>query len=418
MTTLERQATLHAGIDLGLQAASDGSHSQSVVRIASPSMSLLGTTSEVASLRNTTVLPSVDESGGAVRIKPRSQARYQRIRRLGAGAMGEVTLVQDNDIGRTVAIKQLLTPTQNADGIARFIDEIRTIGQLEHPNIVPIHDVGIDEQGQLFFVMKHIDGETLEAIMERLATGDPATCERYTIDVRIEIFLGLLHALQCAHQHGIVHRDIKPANIMIGRFGEVVLMDWGIAKLMPQAGPSVGSRSSTQQGQLVGTPAYMSPEQASGNVDEIDARSDLYSATVLFHELLGLQHYLSHCTGGTQLLRAILMEEFRYLRLVFIKHPRHPVPPAELLHFIVKGLAKDAKDRYQSADEMLAELQRIRDGRCRVSCPATLAKRMIDTSGRFVNRYPKLSPFVFYSLLLSLATYVAITARMLFFHAG
>ena len=125
-------------------------------------------------------------------------------------------------------------------------------------------------------------------------------------------------------------------------------------------------------------PAYMLPEQASGNVDEIDARSDLYSATVLFHELLGLQHYLSHCTGGTQLLRAILMEEFRYLRLVFIKHPRYPVPPAELLHFIVKGLAKDAKDRYQSADEMLAELQRIRDGRCRVSCPATLAKRMIE----------------------------------------
>ena len=157
----------------------------------------------------------------------------------------------------------------------------------------------------------------------------------------------------------------------------------------------------------------MSPEQACGNVDAVDGRSDLYSATVLFHELLGLQHYLSHCTSSTQLLRAILLEEFRYLRLVFIKHPRHPVPPAELLHFIVKELAKDPSTRYQSADEMLAELQRIRDGRCRVSCPATLAKRMIDTSGRLVNRYPKLSPFVFYSLLLALLSYIVISAHWL-----
>ncbi|MBL9007088.1 MAG: serine/threonine protein kinase, partial [Myxococcales bacterium] len=212
---------------------------------------------------------------------------------------------------------------------------------------------------------------------------------------------------------GIIHRDIKPANIMIGRFGEVVLMDWGIAKLLPKAGLQACSLVATQQGQLVGTPAYMSPEQASGQIDEIDGRSDLYSAAVLFHELLGLRHYLSHCKTGLQLLHSIRTEEFRYLRLVFIKHPQHPVPPAELLHFIVKGLAKDPAERYQSADEMIAELQRIRDGRCRVSCPATLAKRMIDTSGRFVNRYPKLSPFVFYSLLLMLASYLVISACLL-----
>ena len=190
-------------------------------------------------------------------------------------------------------------------------------------------------------------------------------------------------------------------------------MDWGIAKLLPKAGLQACSLVATQQGQLVGTPAYMSPEQASGQIDEIDGRSDLYSAAVLFHELLGLRHYLSHCKTGLQLLHSIRTEEFRYLRLVFIKHPQHPVPPAELLHFIVKGLAKDPAERYQSADEMIAELQRIRDGRCRVSCPATLAKRMIDTSGRFVNRYPKLSPFVFYSLLLMLASYLVISACLL-----
>ena len=253
MTTLEQQATLHADVPFALPPAREDSGRSAAVRIGGPSLSLLGTSSEAASLRNTTVLPKIEHSGGAIRIQPRSEARYQRIRRLGAGAMGEVTLVKDNDIGRTVAVKQLLAPTENPDGIARFIEEIRTIGQLEHPNIVPIHDVGVDEQGQLFFVMKHIDGETLESILEKLAAGDPQTCARYTLDVRIEIFMGLLHALQAAHEKGIVHRDIKPANIMIGRFGEVVLMDWGIAKLMPQSGLQADSLVATQQGQLVGT---------------------------------------------------------------------------------------------------------------------------------------------------------------------
>jgi serine/threonine-protein kinase len=417
MTALERQATL---ADPNLHAtlrAGEGGSAQVSIRVGGPAHALLGTTSEVASLRNTTVLPQVEDDGGSVQLRPRSQARYQRVRRLGAGAMGEVNLVTDNDIGRTVAVKQLLAPTQNPTGIARFIEEIRTVGRLEHPNIVPIHDVGVDEQGQIFFVMKHIDGETLESILEKLAEGDPDYCQRYTLDVRIEIFMGLLHALQCAHEKGVIHRDIKPANVMIGRFGEVVLMDWGVAKLMPQAEPGVGNRS-TQQGTLIGTPAYMSPEQASGDIDAVDARSDLYSATVLFHELLGLQHYLHHCKTLPQLLQAILSEEFRYMRLVFIQHPRHPVPPAELLHYCVRGLAKDPGARYGSAGEMIAELQRIREGRCRVSCPATLAKRMIDTGGRFVQHYPKLSPFIFYSVMLLWLGCLAFTARMLILYGA
>jgi serine/threonine-protein kinase len=413
MTALEQQATM-ADPNLHVpRRASEVSAAPLRVRVNAPAHALLGTTSEAATLRNTTVLPQVEEDGEDVQLLPRSQARYQRLRRLGAGAMGEVNLVTDNDIGRTVAVKQLLAPTQNPAGIARFIDEIRTVGRLEHPNIVPIHDVGVDEQGQIFFVMKHIDGETLESILEKLAAGDPQYVQRYTLDVRIEIFMGILRALQCAHEKGVIHRDIKPANVMIGRFGEVVLMDWGVAKLMPQATESRAAHRATQQGSLIGTPAYMSPEQASGDVDAVDARSDLYSATVLFHELLGVQHYLQHAKTLPQLLQAILSEEFRYMRLVFIRHPRHPVPPAELLHYCVRGLAKDPAARYQSAAEMIAELSRIREGRCRVSCPATLAKRMLDTGGRFVQHYPKLSPFIFYAVLLLWLGCLAVTARAL-----
>jgi len=207
MTTLETQATLQAGLAPSQRSNRNDSPGPLAVHVGGPSLALLGTSSQAANLRNTTVLPKVEQADGSIALRPCSETRYQRIRRLGAGAMGEVTLVKDNDIGRTVAVKRCLSPSQSPDGIARFIEEIRTIGQLEHPNIVPIHDVGIDEQGQLFFVMKHIEGETLEAMLEKLAAGDQETCARYTIDVRIEIFMGLLHALQCAHERGIIHRD-------------------------------------------------------------------------------------------------------------------------------------------------------------------------------------------------------------------
>jgi hypothetical protein len=131
--------------------------------------------------RNVTVLPAVESSGESLRLMPRHETRYQRVKPLGAGAMGEVSLVRDNDIGRTVAVKRLASPARTAEGIARFVDEIRTIGQLEHPNIVPIHDVGVDEQGQIFFVMKHIDGETLASIIRKLDHRDPEYCARYTM---------------------------------------------------------------------------------------------------------------------------------------------------------------------------------------------------------------------------------------------
>jgi len=137
------------------------------------------------------------------------------------------SLAQDRDIGRKVALKRLHTPhdhggTPSPSSLARFVDEVRTVGQLEHPNIVPIHDVGVDEAGNYFFVMKYVDGVTLEDVVEKLKAGEPDAVARYTIARRVEMFVGILRALEYAHQRGIIHRDLKPANVMVGDNGEVI----------------------------------------------------------------------------------------------------------------------------------------------------------------------------------------------------
>jgi serine/threonine-protein kinase len=353
------------------------------------------------SAARTTVLPRIEAGGPRVSLTVESRSRYEPSKVLGTGGMGEVVLVSDHDIGRKVALKRLLPELKDQSILARFVDEIRTVGRLEHPNIVPIHDVGVDEQGRYFFVMKYVQGETLESVIAKLAAGDPGYLAKYSIEARMEVFLGLLHALEYAHAQGIVHRDIKPANVMVGHFGEVVLMDWGIAKPIDHprdlaalaegtlVAPDASPRSrlhTTRIGSLIGTPAYMSPEQASGGTAKVDARSDLYSAMVLFHELLGLEHYLAGKETLEVMLDAIRSEEFSAFKLFDM--PRRP--PAELLHLMARGLQKDPARRFQSATDLISALQAILEGKVQIQCHMTFTKRTFRELGRLVDRSPRL----------------------------
>jgi eukaryotic-like serine/threonine-protein kinase len=375
------------------------------IALASTIAATEGDLAAIASLKKTqagrtTVLPRVESPDGAApRLVAAAKSRYENVGLLGQGGMGEVALVRDHDIARTVAVKRLLPEGESGGALLRFVDEIRTIGRLEHPNIVPIHDVGVDEDGRYFFVMKHVEGETLEKVIERLDRGDPEALAHYTFERRVDLFLGLLRALEFSHANGVVHRDIKPANVMVGRFGEVVLMDWGIAKPIgsgPDAaldeGPAKDPGSSkdrvykTRVGSLVGTPAYMSPEQARG--EPVDERSDLYSAVVVFHELLALRHYLGEPSTLDEMIRGVLEilppipGPFAY------PHAKPFAPPAELQHFVRKAMVKDPGARFQSATEMIAALQAIKEGRCSVDCPVTFTKRASSELGRFIDRRP------------------------------
>jgi eukaryotic-like serine/threonine-protein kinase len=360
----------------------------------------------------TTVLPRRGASGPTV---SEERQRFERVRVLGEGGMGFVELARDNDIRRTVAVKRMHGEAATAEALMRFADEVRIVGQLEHPAIVPVYDVGRDESGHVYLVMKHLNGETMEAIIEKLRASDPAYVDRFSTEYRIHLFLSVLDAIRYAHARGVIHRDIKPANIMVGPFGEVTVLDWGIAKPMRQTAPASTDvqplertlvdthdkrLQQTQLGALAGTPLYMSPEQAAGRNDELDQRSDVYSLCVLLYEWLSLEHPLSGKKTVTEVLSAIISGEGAS-RKVMEKALRAGVP-AEWVRLVMKGLTRDPELRFQSAAGLEDAVKGVLDGRVLIECHLTLAKRTLHGVLHWIDRHPALFTLLFFATALSM----------------
>jgi len=342
-----------------------------------------------------TVLPRpVDPSASTDSPLP----RYRLEQHLGRGGMGEVEAVLDNDIGRLVAVKRRRLGLEDAAGLARFADEIRTVGQLEHPNIVPIHDVGVDDLGRHYFVMKYVQGETLGDIIRRLKAGDPLTHAQYGFEERMRVFRGMLEAVDFAHDAGILHRDLKPANVMVGEHGEVTVLDWGLARPLdpeqPEPAPSPlsaslpadsGERlSDTRAGQVLGTPAYMSPEQARG--EPLDARSDIYALCVMLHELIGLEHYLHAYQDNQAMIAGVQEVEPKLLKLPRVDAQGQV--PMDILWYVHAGMQKDKAQRYASTQAMLERLDERAEGRIPIQCHVTLTQRVLNEATRVAVRHP------------------------------
>jgi len=353
-----------------------------------------------ARLKSVTVLPSAQLEGGEVRWIHTAKSRLEVMRQIGEGGAGEVVVAMDHDIGRMVAIKKIRSEVMSEHMILRFIEEIRTVGKLEHPNIIPIHDVGVDEMGDYYFVMKYVEGETLDAIIERLKKKDPATTRQYPFERRIELFRGLLEAMAYAHSKGIIHRDIKPENVMVGPFGEVLLMDWGIARPIDTSEMTTTLDNNgetdavnprfwqTADGGIIGTPAYMSPEQASGK--KLDERSDIYSLSVLLHELLTLNHYLDNKEDLNDVLEGAINDNPGIISYEMV----NPPVPMELVWYVRKGMQKAPSNRYQNVTEMIHRLEKRAEGVVPVECPITFAKRVNGSMMSFTDRHPMLGSMV------------------------
>jgi formylglycine-generating enzyme required for sulfatase activity/serine/threonine protein kinase len=314
---------------------------------------------------------------------------------IGRGGMGTVYLARELEARRDVALK-VSSPYATTESAARFLDEALITAQLQHPGIIPIYAIAQDAVGRFFYTMRPVEGEALATILGRLVGGDKKTEQAYGLRHLIRIMISVCKTMQFAHERGVIHRDLKPSNIIVGAYDEVMVIDWGLAKVKgkalpgrthPTSGtPGGGLRQAweesaakvwatyqrdietnrggeastfprTLEGHVFGTPHYMSPEQAAGEIGEIDGQSDIWTLGVILYEVATLQLPFA----GNH-LEQILTRIYR-------AEPPDPVTanprrrvPAELAAIIKRCLRKDRKERYETLREMIVDLERWLEG--------------------------------------------------------
>jgi tRNA A-37 threonylcarbamoyl transferase component Bud32 len=298
-----------------------------------------------------------------------SRDRYSVTRLHATGGLGRVWLAHDPGMNREVALKELLPERSGLPAAAaRFVREARITGQLEHPGIVPVYELAGDDTGAPFYTMRFVRGRTLgEAIAgyhQRRASGTAGA-----LDLRelLAAFVTLCQAVAYAHSRRVIHRDLKPANVILGDFGEVILLDWGFAKVLgePETADPNATRdalasaadpgdgvSATRYGQVLGTPAYMAPEQAAGAIDQIDERTDVYGLGAILYEI---------ATGAPPFRAETMKDLLERVRSVPPARPTSAVRdvPKPLEAVILKCLNKAPTDRYAGAKELAADVQRF-----------------------------------------------------------
>jgi hypothetical protein len=277
--------------------------------------------------------------------------RYELRDELARGGMGRIWIAEDTRLARRVAIQELLVPSSLQR--ARFERELALTSRLEHPSIVTVHDGGVLHDGRPFYAMRLVDGESLDRAIARATTAN----------ARIALLqhgIAAVDALAYAHSRGIVHRDLKPDNVLVGAFGETVVIDWGLAKDLRAAteelidGPYHQARvQHTLGGEVLGTPTYMPPEQAHG--DAVDERADVYAlGAILYHLLSGVRPYEGR--SSDEVLAHVIRDAPPSLATVA------PELPADLVAIVAKAMARQPDDRYPTAAELAADLKRFQSG--------------------------------------------------------
>ena len=334
---------------------------------------------------------------------------YQVRRELARGGMGAILEATDQTLDRDVAMKVMLEAGEQ-DPVARqrFVREALVLARLEHPNIVPIHELGRDAQGRRFYTMKLVKGRTLQAIITAIKKGDAATIQHYTLDRLLTIYRKVCDAIAFAHHHRIIHRDLKPENVMVGEFGEVLVMDWGLAKHLDdeahtrteseataQAAPiegfqelsdaqlAAGESGLTMEGTVMGSPQYMPPEQAEGRLADLGTHSDIYSLGGILYAILTLRHPVEGRKVSNVLLKVISGEitpptHYNASRsagpkmsggtvadsskVVGLPHCPAGKVPASLSAVTMRAMALRPEDRYADVLQIVADVEAYQGG--------------------------------------------------------
>jgi eukaryotic-like serine/threonine-protein kinase len=350
----------------------------------------------------TTSEPAEEASDKGVKLE-----RYETMGLLGEGAMGSVHEARDIALHRRVAVKSLLPEMRKQKVMYdRFLAEMQITAQLDHPHIVPVYGLEVASDGSVAYAMKLVAGQEYGELLEQakdLVEAGKALTGNYTLDARLEYFLKVCDAMAFAHERGIVHRDLKPSNVMIGKHNEVYVMDWGIARQMGAEGASAdagvelydpkgepAAKDRTQAGQMLGTPMYMSPEQASALNDELDGRSDLYTLGLILQEAVTLQP----AVGGTTIVQVITNA---------MEAKREPVRairgsvPRELAEIIGKATCKKPAERYANVKALADDLRAFLRNEQISAAPDSFVQGI----GRWVSKHRVHSMAIMLALLLA-----------------
>ena len=309
------------------------------------------------------VTPTLAERSRRPRVTGplKAGARYQIGDVIAVGGMGEVIEAHDEQIGRPVAIKRMIDATPSDVDVERFVREARIQGRLDHPAIVPVYELARDPNGRPFFAMKRLSGRTLQDVLEAHVRGDRTMLDRFPQQKLLRAFADVCLAIEFAHEHGVIHRDIKPTTIMLGDFGEVYVIDWGIARVLGEADPIqqqerhvTAADGVTVPGTRLGTPGYMSPEQIEAPA-ELDGRADVYALGCILFEILTGEPL--HPSGPSGLISASEGREARPSQVA----PDRDVAP-ELEQLCVEATMHDREQRLKTARELGERVEHYLDG--------------------------------------------------------
>jgi serine/threonine protein kinase/WD40 repeat protein len=320
--------------------------------------------------------PSASAQTGSM-DKASTLCEYTLVHEIARGGMGQIYFGEDAQLERQVAVKVSSISQEGEE--PRFSKEAKVLAQLAHPNIVPIHNMGVDARGRPFYSMKLVKGRTLQAVLNLIRDGDVAAAKEYPRARLLTIFRKVCDAMMFAHSKGILHRDLKPENIMVGEYGEVLVMDWGLAKKLGQEEEHAsalrgvgdpGDYGMTLEGEVVGTPQYMSPEQAEGMVAGLDQRSDIYSLGGILYAILTLRPPVE----GTTLDEVLTKVKNGSISSMITKRGGKAAVtmgapsamgvevPEALRAVTLKAMATNRDRRYPSVEAIAGDIERYQNG--------------------------------------------------------